>query len=135
MTVQELRDDDSFYQTLLNEGTVDKTLFIKLNMQLSTETVRQSLSAEWQLLSDDHKEQLSNSSARPRMAEERMLQTIKSEENTSNCSCGQSAPEEYNVDESCCARGTEMVFTWRKNGNLEVSFWMFMQDHILNLSY
>ena len=90
-------------------------------MQLSTETVRQSLSAEWQLLSDDHKKQLAGSSSKPRVAEERMLQTIQSEENTSNCSCGQSAPPEYNVDESCCARGTEMVFTWRKNGNLEVS--------------
>ena len=126
MTVEELREDDSFYNTLLNEGTVDKTLFIKLNMQLSTETVRQSLSAEWQLLSDDHKEQLAESSSKPRVAEERMLQTIQSKENTSNCSCGQSAPPEYNVDESCCARGTEMVFTWRKNGNLEVSCHVFV---------
>lgn len=122
MSVEELRTSDNFYQTLLQEGTVDKTLFIKLNMQLATETVRQSLSAEWKLLSDEHKEQLSNSSARPREAEKAMLEKIQSEENSSNCSCGQIAPPEYEADPACCARGTEMVFTWRKNGNLEVSF-------------
>ncbi len=120
MTVEELRASDSFYQTLLNEGSADKTLFIKLNMQLAAETVRQSLSAEWKLLSDEHKAHLSNSSARPRDAEPAMLEKIKSEENSSNCSCGQIAPPEYEADPSCCARGTELVFTWRKNGNLEV---------------
>lgn len=121
MSVEELRKSDGFYNALMNEGTTDKTLFIQLNMQLATETVRQSLSAEWQLLSNDHKEQLSSSSARPRDADERMLETIQKEDNTSNCSCGQTAPPEYEADPSCCARGTEMVFTWRKNGNLEVS--------------
>ncbi len=120
MGVQELRKNDAFYHHLMQEGAVDKTLFIKLNMQLATETVRQSLSAEWQLLSDEHKNQLAQSSATPREAEPAMLEKIKSEENTSNCSCGQTAPPEYEADESCCARGTEMVFTWRKNGNLEV---------------
>ena len=121
LSVEELRSNEKFYQTLLNEGSVDKTLFIKLNMQLASETVRQSLSAEWKLLSDDHKNELAASSAKARQAEERMLQTIQSDENTSNCSCGQVAPMEYEADQSCCARGTEMVFTWRKNGNLEVS--------------
>lgn len=120
MSVEELRKSDGFYNALMNEGTTDKTLFIQLNMQLATETVRQSLSAEWQLLSNDHKEQLSSSSARPRDADERMLETIQKEDNTSNCSCGQTAPPEYEADPSCCARGTEMVFTWRKNGNLEL---------------
>jgi hypothetical protein len=120
MSVEELRSSDGFYNALLNEGTADRTLFIILNMQLATETVRQSLSAEWKLLSDDHKKQLSDSSGRPRHAEERMLQTIQSEENSGRCSCGQIAPPELEADPSCCARGTEMVFTWRKNGNLEV---------------
>lgn len=121
MDVEELRENDAFYDTLMSGGTVDKTLFIQLNMQLATQTVRQSLSAEWKLLSNDHKEQLASSSARSRDAEERMLRTIKSEENTSNCSCGQTAPPEYEADITCCARGTEMVFTWRKNGDCEVS--------------
>lgn len=103
------------------QGNFDRTLFIKLNMQLGTETVRQSLSAEWKLLSDKHKKLLADSSASERQAEETMLKKIQSEENSSNCSCGQFAPEEYNADPSCCARGTEMVFTWRKTGELEVS--------------
>lgn len=120
MDVTELRKNDAFYHHLTDEGFVDRTLFIKLNMQLSTETVRQSLSAEWQLLSDERKNLLAQSSATPREAEAAMLEKIKSEENTSNCSCGQTAPPEYEADESCCARGTEMVFTWRKNGNLEL---------------
>eukprot|EP00545_Synedropsis_sp_CCMP1620_P009614 CAMPEP_0119027512 /NCGR_PEP_ID=MMETSP1176-20130426/37210_1 /TAXON_ID=265551 /ORGANISM="Synedropsis recta cf, Strain CCMP1620" /LENGTH=380 /DNA_ID=CAMNT_0006983441 /DNA_START=35 /DNA_END=1173 /DNA_ORIENTATION=+ len=56
----------------------------------------------------------------PRPAEERMLQLIASPENTGRCSCGQVAPPEYKADKTCCARGTELVFTWRKNGNLEI---------------
>jgi hypothetical protein len=131
MDVEELRENDGFYETLMDGGTVDKTLFIQLNMQLATQTVRQSLSAEWKLLSNDHKEQLASSSARPRVAEERMLETIKKEENTSNCSCGQTAPPEYEADITCCARGTEMVFTWRKNGNCEVSFYVCLFTSVL----
>lgn len=128
MSSEELRSNDNFYNTLLSEGTIDKTLFIKLNMQLATETVRQSLSAEWKLLSDNHKHQLASSSAKERQAQEGMLRTIQHEDNTGNCSCGQSAPPEYEADESCCARGTEMVFTWRKNGNLEVSFFLLVKN-------
>jgi hypothetical protein len=89
-------------------------------MQLATETVIQSLTGDWQLLTDEHKTMLSDSAAMERQADERMLKTIRSEENSSNCSCGQSAPSEYEADPTCCARGTEMVFTWRKNGDFEV---------------
>lgn len=125
-TANELRSSDEFYDRLMtmgsnpDEGNFDRTLFIKLNMQLATETVRQSLTGEWSLLTDDLKGILYNSSAKVREADERMLETIKSKENSSNCSCGQSAPEVYAADPSCCARGTELVFTWRKNGDMEV---------------
>lgn len=101
-------------------GLVDRTLLLKLNMQLSTETMRSSLQADWKLLTEERKELLINSSMQPRPAQERMLQTILKPGNSGRCSCGQVAPEEYNADPSCCARGTELVFTWRKNGNLEV---------------
>lgn len=123
----ELRENDDFYKHLMTMGSspkeeaqFDRTLFIKLNMQLAAETVRQSLTAEWKLLTEEHKEILSSSSFRERDADERMLQTIQSEENSSNCSCGQNAPPEYEADKTCCARGTELVFTWRKNGDMEV---------------
>mmetsp|Transcript_15659 Transcript_15659/g.22809 ORF Transcript_15659/g.22809 Transcript_15659/m.22809 type:complete len:607 (+) Transcript_15659:3-1823(+) len=126
MDSDELKNSLSFYDLLMtmgdgnHEGNFDRTLFIKLNMQLSLDTVRQSLSGDWQLLSQDHKDMLSDSSSKERVAEERMLQTIKNEENSSNCSCGQVAPPEYEADTSCCARGTELVFTWRKNGDTEL---------------
>jgi len=127
MDADELRQSDSFYKHLmtmgsnpLEGGNFDRTLLIKLNMQLETETVRQSLSAEWQLLTEEHKEILSSSSFRKRDAGERMLEIIQSEENSSNCSCGQSAPPELEADEGCCARGTELVFTWRKSGEMEL---------------
>lgn len=119
MTVEELRENDAFYDHLIH-GKFDKTLFIQLNMQLATETVRQSLTGDWQFLTPEHKQMFYDSSARDREADERMLKTISSEENTSNCSCGQSAPPEFNADPSCCARGTEMVFTWRKNGDMDL---------------
>ena len=61
------------------------------------------------------------SSLKKRDADEEMLDIIKDSENTSNCSCSQIAPEEYEADTTCCARGTEMVFTWKKDGTLEVS--------------
>lgn len=127
-SVEELRRSSDFYNHLMTMrsnshggGHFDRTLFIQLNMQLATETVRQSLTGDWQLLTDEHKAMLSDTSAMERQADERMLSIIKGEENTSNCSCGQLAPPEYEADASCCARGTEMVFTWRKNGDFEVS--------------
>lgn len=101
-------------------GFFDRTLFLKTNMQLSTETMRSSLESDWKLLSADAKNMLIDSSLRPRPANQQMLDEIVRDDNPSRCSCSQTAPEEYNADPSCCARGIELAFTWRKNGNLEV---------------
>ena len=132
LSSEELRNRDDFYDLLMNmpspdndEDTsagalFDRTLFIKINMQLSTDAMRKSLEADWSLLSDEMKSLIIESSFEERMADERMLRKISSKENSSNCSCGQNAPPEYKVDPSCCARGTELVFTWRKNGDFEV---------------
>jgi len=124
LSSEDLRTKDEFYNHLMtNEptnGSFDRTLFIKTNMQLATETMRQSLDADWKLLTPEHKNALISSSLNPRDAEERMLQKIQSDDNPSRCSCGQNAPEEYKADPSCCARGTELVFTWKKGGNLEL---------------
>ena len=128
LTQEELRDRPDFYSHLRHMpsplddrgGLFDRTLLLKLNMQLSTETMRSSLQADWKMLTDERKNLLINSSLKPRPADENMLRKIESDDNPSNCSCGQTAPEEYNADDSCCARGTELVFTWRKNGDLEV---------------
>jgi len=103
-----------------NGGLFDRTILLKLNMQLSTETMRSSLQYDWKMLTDEHKNLLINSSLSPRPALESMLNKIKSGDNPGSCSCGQVAPEEYKADPTCCARGTELVFTWRKNGDLEV---------------
>jgi hypothetical protein len=125
-TADELRSNDKFFNRLMtmgsnpDEGNFDRTLFIKLNMQLSTETVRQSLTGEWSLLTDELKDVLYASSAKVREADVRMLETIQSSENSSNCSCGQIAPPEFAADPTCCARGTEMVFTWKKSGCMEL---------------
>jgi len=132
LTAEELRNRDDFYDLLMtmpspgeDEATsvgalFDRTLFIKINMQLSTEAMRKSLEADWSLLTDEMKSLIIESSFEERMADDRMLQKISSKENSSNCSCGQNAPPEYKADPSCCARGTELVFTWRKNGDFEV---------------
>jgi hypothetical protein len=131
-TADDLRTSDEFFNRLMtmgsnsDEGNFDRTLFIKLNMQLSTETVRQSLTGEWSLLTDELKDVLYASSAKEREADARMLETIKSSANSSNCSCGQIAPPEYAADPTCCARGTEMVFTWRKSGCMEVRRYSLM---------
>jgi hypothetical protein len=126
---EELRMSPEFYHNLRempspldpNSGLIDRTLLLKLNMQLSMETMQSSLRATWKLLTEEGKNLLINSSMKSRPAEERMLQTIQNPGNPGRCSCGQVAPPEYNADPQCCARGTELVFTWRKNGNLEVS--------------
>jgi hypothetical protein len=101
-------------------GLFDRTLLLKLNMQLSTETMRSSLQGDWKMLTAESKDMLINSSLLPRPADDDMLATIQSDENPGKCSCGQVAPEEYGADPSCCSRGTELGFTWRKNGDLEV---------------
>ena len=105
---------------LPNRGMVDRTLLLKLNMALSTETMRSSLASDWKLLTQELKDLLINSSLKPRPAEPAMLETIMSEANPGRCSCGQVAPPEFKADITCCSRGTELVFTWRKNGDLEV---------------
>mmetsp|Transcript_49304 Transcript_49304/g.148433 ORF Transcript_49304/g.148433 Transcript_49304/m.148433 type:complete len:1000 (+) Transcript_49304:1585-4584(+) len=124
MTAEELRVRDDFYELLMGfpseEGAVDRTVFLKMNMQLATETMRTSLDADWSQMTTEQKNMLISSSFKERAANEAMLRKIRSKENTSRCSCGQSAPPEYEADPGCCARGTELVFTWRKNGDLEL---------------
>lgn len=128
LTTEELRERPDFYAHLRkmpssldqSGGLFDRTLLVKLNMQLSTDTMRSSLHADWSMLTEERKSLLIDSSLKSRPADENMLQFIKSDENPGRCSCGQTAPEEYNADISCCARGTELVFTWRKNGDVEI---------------
>ncbi len=119
--MEQLRSSLEFYELLMSTETlVDRTLLVQLNMQMSTETIRSSLQASWTMLTEEMKNLLLNSSFKARQAESSMLAKISSPLNPSRCSCGQLAPESYRADPSCCSRGTELVFTWRKNGNLEV---------------
>ncbi|KAL7548654.1 hypothetical protein ACHAWF_011926 [Thalassiosira exigua] len=132
LSSDDLRQRPDFYDHLMNMpqpgedpsdaigGFFDRTLFIKINMQLSTDAMRKSLESDWSLLTEEMKSTIIESSFEERMGDERMQRRIQSKENSSNCSCGQSAPAELNADPSCCARGTELVFTWRKNGNFEI---------------
>ena len=128
MSADELRQRPDFYSLFrnMNKGkesaNVDRTLLLKTNMQLSTETMRSSLQADWQYLTDEAKATLIDSSMKPRPAGPEMLKVIASPDNPSKCSCSQTAPPEYEADPNCCARGTELAFTWLKNGNLEVSY-------------
>ena len=101
-------------------GSFDRTIFLKTNMQLSTQTMRSSLDADWKMLTPESKNLLIGLSMKPRPAEPIFLEIAKSPDNPNRCTCAQIAPEEYNADPSCCARGTELAFTWRKNGDLEV---------------
>ena len=141
--VSELQNSMELFDYLQKQINVDRSLFIKLNMQLGVDTMRSSLEADWKMLTEEHKNLLINCSMDPRPAEDAMLQKIKSEENSSRCSCGQTAPPEYNADMTCCARGTELVFTWRKSGALEVSSeveiiafnWHVFNLHTLRSSY
>jgi len=128
LNAMELRSRPDFYDHLRNmpsqddstTGFFDRTIFIKLNMQLSVTTMQSSLRATWKLLTEEAKNLLINSSMEPRAAEKQMLDLIENPENSGRCACGQVAPPEYQADSTCCARGTELVFTWRKNGDLEV---------------
>lgn len=115
-----LRTMKGFAPTNEPAGSFDRTIFLKINMQLSTETMRSSLDADWKMLTAESKELLIGSSMKPRPADPIFLEIAASPDNPNRCTCAQIAPEEYNADPSCCARGTELVFTWRKNGNLEV---------------
>jgi len=132
LSAEDLRSRGDFYEHLMNipapgedpansiGGFFDRTLFIKINMQLSTDAMRKSLESDWSLLTDEMKSLIIDSSFEERVADERMQKKIQSKENSSNCSCGQSAPEGIVNDPACCARGTELVFTWRKNSDFEV---------------
>jgi len=130
LSAEELRNRPDFYEKLRTMpprgsdpskgGFFDRTLYLKTNMQLSTETMRSSLDSDWKKLTDEDKALLIKTSMEPRPADERMLEEIKKKDNPSRCSCAQVAPDEYEADGSCCARGIELVFTWRKNGDLEV---------------
>ena len=91
-------------------------------MQLSTDTMRSSLDSDWKLLSDEAKALLIDTCMKARPADQQMLDEIRRADNPSRCSCAQIAPDDYEADTGCCARGIELVFTWRKNGNLEVRF-------------
>lgn len=108
-------------------GFFDRTLFLKTNMQLSTETMRSSLDSDWKMLTDEAKKLLIDTSMEPRPAEQQMVDEIQRADNPSRCSCAQVAPEELRAEPSCCARGIELVFTWRKNGDFEVSNGWFLR--------
>mmetsp|Transcript_5500 Transcript_5500/g.11394 ORF Transcript_5500/g.11394 Transcript_5500/m.11394 type:complete len:784 (+) Transcript_5500:525-2876(+) len=127
LDAEDMRGMDKFYEVMSSMGDksadsvgFDRTLLLKLNMQLSTDTMRSSLEGDWKLMTPEQKDMLISSSMKPRPADENMLKVISSKHNPSKCSCGQFAPEEYNADSSCCARGTDMLFTWRKNGDVEL---------------
>lgn len=130
LSSEELRKNSNFYRILRGmkgfsnvdepAGSFDRTLFLKTNMQLATDTMRSSLDSDWKMLTQEAKDLLIGSSMKARPAGPRTLEIIQSKDNPSRCSCAQIAPDEYNADPSCCARGTELVFTWRKNGDFEV---------------
>mmetsp|Transcript_36823 Transcript_36823/g.89429 ORF Transcript_36823/g.89429 Transcript_36823/m.89429 type:complete len:851 (+) Transcript_36823:238-2790(+) len=126
LTSDELRESDDFYAVLRHmisqpdSNGFDRTLFIKTNMQLGLDTMQNSLQADWKLLTSEAKDTLIGCSMKSRPASDRMLSIIESTDNPSKCSCAQIAPESYHADPSCCARGTELVFTWAKDGHLEI---------------
>ena len=132
LSAEELRKRPDFYEKLRTMptpgsdpsegGYFDRTLYLKTNMQLSTETMRSSLDSDWTKMSDADKALLISTSMEPRPAEQQMLDEITRADNPSRCSCAQIAPAEYEADSSCCARGIELAFTWRKNGDVEVSY-------------
>ena len=136
MSSEELRENTDFYSVLRNNavfanpaepgpaGSFDRTLFLKTNMQLAAETMRASLESDWKMLTQEAKDLLIGSSMRPRPASPAMLEALEFEDNPNGCTCGQIAPDGVEHDPECCARGTELVFTWRKNGDLEVSWFV-----------
>ncbi|GKY98055.1 hypothetical protein MPSEU_000763500 [Mayamaea pseudoterrestris] len=132
LSADELRQRPDFYQVLRTMGATsnnfERTLVLKTNMQLSADTMRSSLHADWSQLTDEMKDMLLNSSMEPRPADKKMLEWVQSSENPSRCSCSSVAPPEYNADPNCCARGTELAFTWLKSGDLEVR----MNGHIMD---
>lgn len=114
-------------------GSFDRTIFLKINMQLSTATMRSSLDSDWKMLTQESKDLLIGSSMRPRPADPIFLEIAKSPDNPNRCTCAQIAPKEYNADPTCCARGTELVFTWRKNGDLEVRVFYTGREDVIQI--
>ena len=130
MTAEQLKQRPDFYEVLRTmrdpsssshkAGYFDRTIMLKTNMQLSTETMRSSLEADWSYLTDEAKRTLVDASMQEQAADDAMLEFIQSPDNPSRCSCSQVAPPEYKANPDCCARGTELVFTWTKANELEV---------------
>jgi hypothetical protein len=126
LTADELRKRPDFYELLRSDtANLDRTILIKTNMQLSAETMRNSLQADWSYLTPDAKKLLAETGMQKLPADENMLQTIlPSPDNPSRCSCMQTTAhlaEAVTANEKCCARGTELAFTWTKDDALEVS--------------
>lgn len=120
MSADELRNRPEFYDHLrLNPQNFERTIFIKTNMQLSAETIRGSLKADWTMLTDEAKETILESSMKPQPMDKITKSILDDPNNTGRCSCMTITPPEYNADPSCCSRGTELVFTWLKNGDIE----------------
>ena len=122
MSPDELKARPEFYEHLrLHPENFERTIIIKINMQLAADTIRSSLHADWKMLTEEAKTTLISSSLQPRPASEEFLKKVADESNNpGRCSCGQVCPEEYHADLDCCARGTELGFTWLKSGDLEV---------------
>jgi hypothetical protein len=138
LTADELRHRPDFYALLRSdEVRLDRTILIKTNMQLSAETMRNSLQADWSYLTADAKKLLAETGMQKLPADETMVQTIlRATENPSRCSCMQTTahlvveePVVIAANEECCARGTELAFTWTKHDTLEVRIvvgcWLF----------
>ena len=63
----EEQQQEAFLKLLMSADTrIDRTLVLNLNMQLSCDTMRSSLDADWQYLSAEHKEQLNGMTLKPR---------------------------------------------------------------------
>jgi len=122
MSPDELKTHPEFYEHLRTDAeNFERTIIIKINMQLAADTIRSSLHADWKMLTDEAKNALINSSLQPRPATPEFLELVADETNNpGRCSCGQVCPPEYDADLDCCARGTELAFTWLKSGDLEV---------------
>eukprot|EP00522_Entomoneis_paludosa_P010698 CAMPEP_0172455356 /NCGR_PEP_ID=MMETSP1065-20121228/12022_1 /TAXON_ID=265537 /ORGANISM="Amphiprora paludosa, Strain CCMP125" /LENGTH=986 /DNA_ID=CAMNT_0013207817 /DNA_START=600 /DNA_END=3561 /DNA_ORIENTATION=- len=120
MSTQELQRRTEFYEHLrLHPENFERTMFIQTNMQLSAETIRGSLKADWTMLTDEAKDTILESSMKPQDMDERTKEILDDPNNPGRCSCMSMAPPEFNADPTCCARGTELVFTWLKNGDIE----------------
>ena len=132
MSATELASSSAFYNCLASMGCVDsksssplpsegfdRSLLLQLNMQLDAETMRSSLQADWGYLTQTQKDKLTDSSFTPRPAGKATIAMLASGSTT--CTCGQVVPAEFSrVNSKCCARGTALMFTWTREGSLEI---------------